>query len=298
MRMTLPRSTSRIAAFTLTLAVLAFAAHAQQSTSSGADKMEWPRTFSGQPDFAFTREEAVIEARTQSARNNTPMPLIPNLQQLMNDTTALDPLGLNRPTITSATEVSATDADVSGTATPTRAMTLLEKLMANAVALPQVSGTLSTNVAEFKANLFTTINSTISNWHPAAGRYNFDAVINTLTLQAVVTSPVKYAVINQNKYVEGDTFQLQVPVDVPDLEITSAMQAQMPISGTLSPDIYAQYQQVYGDVYKTFTAARSRDVSVGRQMVTVPVSIKAIEPRKVFLDVNGQTYELPIRFAY
>jgi hypothetical protein len=298
--MTLPRSTSPLIAFTLALLGLVFAAHAQQSTSSGADKMEWPRTFSGQPDFAFTREEAITEARIRSARDNEPMPLIPTLQQLMNDDTNLDPLGLNRPVITSATEVSSTESDngVSGTAAPARAMTLLEKLMANAVALPQVSGTLSTNVAEFRTNLFTTISNTVSNWNPTAGRYNFDAVISTLTLQAVVTSPVKYAVINQQKYVEGDTFQLQVPVDVPDLEITNALQAQMPVSGTLSPDIYAQYQQVYTEVYNAFSSARSRNVALGRQMVTVPVSIRAIEPRKVFLDVNGQTYELPIRFAY
>lgn len=278
--------------------VLAVSAHAQ-TKSVGAEKLEWPRTFSGQPDFSFTREEAITEARTRSARENEPMPLIPTLQQLVGDDTQLDPLGLTKPVETSITLVSASDAGLtSGTTVPVRAMTLLEKLMANAVALPEVSGTLSTNVAEFRANLITTISTTIGNWKPAAGRYDFGAIINGLTLQAVVTSPVKYAVINQQRYVEGDTFQLQVPVAVPDLEITSALQAQLPVSGTLPPEQMAQYQDAYKKVLDDFNYARSRDLTVGRQTVTVPVTIRAIEQRKVILDVNGQSYELPVRFAY
>lgn len=278
------------------LLAMAAAAHAQ-TASSRAEKLEWPRTFSGQPDFAFTREEAITEARIRSARENEPMPLIPTLRQMLSDHSALDPLGLTKPVPVSTTVVSATAGVVSGTVAP-RALTLLEKIMANAVALPEVSGTLSTDVAEFRSSLITTISSTIDNWHPSADRYNFDAVIDTLTLQAVVTSPVRYAVINRQRYRQGDTFQLKVPVQVPQLEIEHALQAQMPVSGTLVPQLYGEYQAVYNDVLTAFSSARSHDLSVGRQIITVPVTVRSIERRKVLLDVNGQAYELPIRFAY
>lgn len=277
--------------------------HAQTSSgTSKAQRLEWPRTFTGQPDFAFTREEAVSEARTRANRENEPLPLAPSLAQLINDDTVLDPLRQSAASISAAAEAEA--ADVSGTEVPTGApvvtggQTLMERLMAQSLDLPIVSSTTKPDLTEFRNQLSATISGTIANWQPQAGRYNFEGVLNGLVLQAIVTSPVKYAVINQQRYVEGETFRITVPLAVPDAEIDAALLARMPAEGTLPAPLMESYQAAYKEALTGFAAARNKTPTVGQQTLVLPVRITGITPRQVLLDVNGQPYALTIRYAY
>lgn len=293
---------TNVALLALVLTAMVPLVHAQNQPRpvSRATKLEWPRTFSGQPDFLFTRDEAMTEARARAAREKEPLPLTPSLKQLMEDDGSLDPLSIKTP------DVSDTVADVSGSGTegvsetdivPT-GQSLMDRLMAQAVDLPIVSSTTQTDMTEFSRQLGATISSTIANWQPTADRYNFEAVINSLVLQAIVTSPVKYAVINQQRYQEGETFRLTVPMSVPDATIQTAMDARMPVSGTLPEALMTSYAAAYKTAWDNFQFYRNKNPSIGQQTMVLPVRITTISQRQVTLDVNGQTYNLSIRYAY
>lgn len=271
----------------------------QSSSSSKAQKLEWPRTFSGQPDFAFTRDEALLEARTRSEKENEPLPLSPSLQQLVNDDSTLDPLGVNAPKKdVSSTDPSDTTVTDPSDTQPMNGQSLMERLMAQSVALPTVAAVAAPDLTEFKARLNATITQTVANWQPQSGRYNFDAVIHGLVLQAIVTSPLKYAVINQQRYAEGETFRISVPMSVPDDILATALRAQMPVSGTLPASLQASYDDAYQNALGTFNAKRAQTPEIGQQTLILPVRVVAIMPRQVQLDLNGQPYTLSIRYAY
>lgn len=282
----------------LTLAALVLTAswvHAQNagpSTGSGESGVAWPRTFTGQPDFAFTREEVLKEAKGRAVNGNEPlMGLAPTLAELSNDETRFDPLGLAK--LSSATTVSRTD-----TSPTAPAQTLMEKLLANASALPSFSTSYTVDMNEFSTTLNQTIRSTVSGWKPDKTRYSYEGLIGGLTLQAVVTSPVRYAIINGQRYGEGDTFQLKVPVNVPDAEITEALRKKLPVSGTVPASAYEQYEAAYENAIAAFAEERNRDPAVGRQDLSLPVTVQSIQPRKVKLGVNGEEHELLIKFSY
>lgn len=277
-----------------------------QNTGQGASRaenLEWPRTFTGAPDFIFTRDEAITKARVDAARNSAPIPLVPTLDMLIEDASELDPLRVKAPRLA---QVSGT-LDISGTEdedgevdiiTVGNRQSLMDKLMAQAVDLPTVSGAVDPDLTEFRGQLVTTISRTLVRWQPDAKRYNFSSALNGLSLQAIVTSPVSYAVINQQRYEVGDTFRISVPMRVPEDVIASALQAQMPVSGTLTPALEEAYGKVYADVMDMFNAARARNPAIAMQTLLIPVRVVNISRREVLLDLDGQPHALQIRYSY
>lgn len=266
-----------------------------QSGGSKAQRLEWPRLLSGQPDFAFTRDEAFQDAVAKANREGGEMPKVYSLTNLIDDQTVFDPLGLNHQTVSATVAGLGEESQVSSTLQP---LAVIDPLMANVMVLPSFNTSYTVDLGEFRASLVLTLNQTITNWRPPSNRFDFNDIGNGLTLQAVVTSPERYAVINGQRYAQGDTFQLQVPVTVPDMEIDAALQKRLPVSGTVSVEVSSQYQKAYEDVLGEFYKARSGKPSLGQQVVMVPVKVKAIQPRKVVLDIQGEEHVLQVRFAY
>lgn len=266
----------------------------------GAQQLNWPHTFTGQPDFAFTRDEAVVEATTRAARENTPMPLIPSIKQLVEDDATLDPMGLTRPQPVSATEAVSATEDVSDTqgASTNAGTTLLDKLMANAVSLPEIHISQTTDVTEFKANLITVISGTIAAYQPQPGSLSYGGAIRSLVLQGIVTSPQKYTVINNRRYQEGDAFKLRMTVPVPQLEVQSAVKAQLPPEGTLGDEQMKAYQAATADVLSAYAKGCAASPAACGKVVNVPVEVRQIRSREVVLDVAGRTYNLDMPYAY
>lgn len=286
----------------LTVVLLAAASAAvAQTGGSRAENLEWPRTFTGAPDFIFTRDEAVTKARTDAARSGSPIPMVPSLEMVIEDDTELDPLGVTKPVVmmvSGTEEISGSEgAEVDIIAVGNR-QSLMDKLMAQAVELPVVEGAAEPDLTEFRGQLSATISRTLVNWQPDSKRYNFSSALNGLMLQAIVTSPVSYAVINQHRYEAGDTFRISVPMRVPENVITEALEAQMPVSGTLTPALEESYRKVYGEVMDEFTAARTRNPAIAMQTLVIPVRVLAISRREVMLDLDGQPHALQIRYSY
>lgn len=292
MHMIPTRSTSLALLFAVLVAGAAYAQASTPQTGTGENAVDWPRTFTGQPDFAFTREEVLKDARARpQTGKDTSSVRMPTLNEVATDETRLDPLGL-------AALGSSTTVSSSAVSSSQPAMTLMEKLLANSTALPTYTVSYTVDMNEFRTTLQQTIRSTVNSWKPDRSRYSYAGLISGLTLQAVVTSPEKYAIINGQRYAEGDTFQLKAPLSVPDTEITAALEKKMPVSGTVPENAYDQYQTAYEETISSFAAEREKNPDIGRQTLSLPVTVVSIVPRKVKLNVNGEEHELGIKFTY
>ena len=257
-------------------------------------KLEWPRSFTGQPDFAFTRDEALVEARARAARSNDKAPQLPTLFTLATDDFVADPLRLrptdsdNKPLIGAAT----------GTLAGADAPTVSDVLLANAVGLPAYASPTQPDLTEFKATLGQIITNTVASWRPDPLRYDYGSIINTLVLQAIVTSPTRYAVINGTRYDEGQSFLMRVPLRVPDSMILAAIEQAMPQDGMLDEATATLYRSAAEEVLATYAKERSAKPALGEQPMNVPVRVTTIETRRVLLEVYGRTYTLGVRVQY
>lgn len=252
-------------------------------------KLDWPRTFTGQPDFAFTRDEALAEARARAARSNTAAPQLPTILTLAADETPPDPLRL-RPALA--------EAVLQGEASPESWDATQADSAILSAALPVYATPTVPDTTEFKATLGQAITRAVAAWQPDASRYNLGDVIQTLTLQAVVTSPKRYAVINNTRYEEGGSFLMRVPLSVPDSEIIAALNREMPASGSFDDASMAAYTTAYEDALAAFASARTANPQLGQQALNIPVVVRQIDSRSVDLEVQGKVYPLRMLYRY
>ena len=258
-------------------------------------KLEWPRSFTGQPDFAFTRDEALVEARARAVRSNDKAPQLPTLFTLATDDFIPDPLRL-RPADSDGKSL--IGAVANGTLAGADAPTVSDALLANAVGLPAYASPSQPDLTEFKATLGQIIANTVASWRPDPLRYDYGAIINTLVLQAIVTSPSRYAVINGTRYDEGQSFLMRVPLRVPDSMILAALEQAMPQDGMLDEATTALYRTAAEEVLASYAQERSAKPTLGEQPMNVPVRVTTIETRRVLLEVYGRTYTLGVRVQY
>lgn len=257
-------------------------------------KVEWPRSFTGQPDFAFTRDEALADAKARAVRNGDTPPQPPSLLGLATDDAIPDPLRLR-------SEGGATDligAAPSGTLAGLEGEGGLDNFGLDGFALPAYASPTAPDLTEYKATLAQTISSTIRTWQPNPDSYDFGSVVKTLVLQAVVKSPEQYAVLNGQRYTEGSTFLIRVPLTVPDGLILEALDDKLPPEGTLDEATATAYKTAAEEALSTFAAARNANPMVGQQVLNIPVRVGAIADRKVQLMVYGKPYTLGVKMLY
>lgn len=259
-------------------------------------KLVWPRSFTGQPDFAFTRDEAFAEARARAARDNTTPPALPRLLMVATDETAPDPLRLKMAALASTTLNA--EGEVVNTTATSGSISLMDKLLGNMQGLPAYATPSTVHVGEYQASMQALISQTIAAWKPDASRYDFSAVLEDLVLQGVVTSPQQYAVINGTRYTVGSSFMLRVPLMVPDMEIMAALDDATPDAEGLDNTTAAVYAEAREAALASFAAARNTNPTVGRKTLNLPVMVERIEPRRVVLNINGQQKILAVKYAY
>lgn len=257
----------------------------------GASKVEWPKTFGGQPDFEFTKAE-VLEARTKNAlAEGDREPKVPTVADLLGD---------EKVTLISrvVAVVSGTDA-VSDTESAKDAV--LAKLAGFNLAmssLPSVTEAVDVNLDEFKGELRRIVRKKVADFDLKPGRYSLDYVLNAMALQAVVTSPMRYAVINGEQYREGESFRVSVKIGPSDGELLDALAAALPAEGTVPEAQALRYQEAYEDMVKELAANRQANPIRLQRTFSLPVTILAIQSRKVTVEFNGQRHDLLIKYAY
>lgn len=282
---TLPASSSP---YWLLLALLLAAsgvAQAQQAPRGGA--VVWPKSFGGQPDFEFTKAEALAaKTRDAAAQGNLP-PKAPNLADLLDDE-VVDPL-----------QALALDAgETSGTLPVAAGPTKLPAMALAKGKLPDVGAAPEVDASGFEQALQYIVRRKVEDFALEQGRYSLGHLMQALVLQAVVTSPMRYAVINGQRYQVGDQFMLPVYAGPSDAELMAALASRLPVSGTLDDAVMVRYRDVYDNFLKNLAMVRASNPHRLHKRFEMPATIVDIQHRKVVIDFNGQRHELAVRYAY
>lgn len=259
--------------------------HAQDGKRSSVAHA-WPRTFSGQPDFEFDKKEVMAERAKQAEPQGLPAPKPPTLADLLEDEKV--------ELLTSVVAETSPTTLVSGS-------TLMGKLNDFTVALsnlPSLTDIRELDVTEFRKSLRHTVRRTVAAYQFQTGKYSLEHMLQAVTLQAVVTSPERYAVVNNKQYREGESFPITVWAGPTDAALMDAMAAHLPMEGSMTEAQAAQYQAAYEDAVKDLAALRQTNPRELQKQVVVPATILAIQHRKVVLEFNGQRHDLDIKFAY
>lgn len=262
----------------LLASVIAAPTHAQQKQN-----LNWPKTFSGQPDFVFIKDDVIKEALTKAKEEGAEPPTSATLDDILTQKTTVTPLQLEAPNPRLET-AQPDDLPTTSIATPTTPDATLPDVVADALL----------DVSEFKKVLEVAAQSAVRKARVNLNKYDFRPDLARLTLQAVVTSPNQYAIINQHRYGVGDRLHITVPVQISEDDIKTALNAHMPPASALPPERYAQYETTRQDVLTAFKAEQSAGKI--RRTQRVPVQIKRIESRKVILSINGKDYDLEIKY--
>lgn len=277
-----------LALATLLGSVAALPAHAQQPRKPSSANYTWPRTSGGQSDFEFSKQEVLQEKTVEAGRNGAPAPTVPKIADLLND----EIITLVPRVTVSATAVSAT-AD--------EGVPVLERLRAMELdmgALPSLTTVATVDMAEFKANIERAVEHAVATYQPQPGQYSLDHIMRGLVLQAVVTSPHRYAVINGQQYREGESLQVPVRLGPTDLDFIRLLQEQLPAPGTLSPEQTVAYEEVYEEAIQGLATLRQSNNKALTREFPMPALVVEIRNRTVVLDFNGQRHELGIKYAY
>jgi hypothetical protein len=267
--------------------LLASAAVAQTIPApTTGSRFNWPRTFAGQPDFEFSRAD-VVDDYYKQGKNQKPLP---TLQDLLEGAT-IDPLGLAVP-------VSKT---VSGTAVSgtTAAIVINEGSGAepSQTELPALNVPAGLDLSEFKGAMQQRLREYLQNWNPDLRSYELSYLLRGLQLGGVMTSPERRAIINGVSYAVGDQLKASITVTPSDDELLNVLQEQMPDAKGLTPLQIKAYQQAYADEVAEIAKQRKEKPSLYQRIFTLPVTVRAIQSRKVTLEFNGVTYDLAIPFA-
>jgi hypothetical protein len=137
----------------------------------------------------------------------------------------------------------------------------------------------------------------LQNWNPDLRSYELSYLLRGLQLGGVMTSPERRAIINGVSYAVGDQLKASITVTPSDDELLNVLQEQMPDAKGLTPLQIKAYQQAYADEVAEIAKQRKEKPSLYQRIFTLPVTVRAIQSRKVTLEFNGVTYDLAIPFA-
>ena len=276
-----------------------------------AQAANWPRTFSGQPDFDFTREEVVKELQDKKTELGFE-PYIATLEDIIG-----------------ATEVNPFDPKPRYRQIPlagegvTRNPFLPEQLLENESVGAAASGTVGESslvdlpdfdliASDITAHLGAASSTTaptldlseFENYLDKLARelsapvteldlsqVNLAPEVQQLGIQSIVTSPLKYAIINGRRYKVGDTLPMTLQIPVVASPVDRALEAELPNKNQLDAATYAAYKAVYDKVMAKYSQQQTTETVTKH----VQAYIKRIESRTVVLTIFGKEYELKWR---
>lgn len=275
---------SRLHPLLLTTLLLASGVASAQTRGT---QVEWPRSFTGQPDFEFTKDEVMAAKIKEAAAQGQLPPKAPTLGDLLDDEVVDPLLGMQADTA----------QDGSATAV-VKQRTKLPEVKLGSGSLPKLAGQEDVDASGFENALQYIVRRKVEDFVLENGRYSLGHLLNGLMLQAVVTSPISYAVINGNRYQVGDSFTVPVYAGPSDAELMAALASRVPAKGSLDDKVLVRYRDVYENFLKSLALARASNPHKLQKRFTVPATIVEIGHRKVVIEFNGQRYELAVRYAY
>jgi hypothetical protein len=259
--------------------------------------LKWPKTFSGQPDFDFRREEILKEFQEKGGIEGVKSTKLATMKRLL-QTTIVDPFKPN--TISkSATESSKNSNKINKAALAALFGDVPANLSGdnNGTQLPGFNKTSNLDLTEFAIFLDNVINQKVKlNKTTLKGR-DFSTDLQRVVIQSIATSPVKYTIINNNKFSVGDRFLLPIKSKIYDSEIEALLAPYLPQPESFSKDVYQKYVDVKNDAIEKYKSENS-DGKASVVTHNVSITIRDILHRKVKVSVYGHEYELKIRYAF
>ena len=280
-----------------------------------AQEASWPRTFSGQPDFDFQRSIIVQELQDKKKELGFE-PFIANMQDLLTDR-KIDPF-TPKPRYRRSPSTKKGDT----TANPFLPTQLVDN---EAVAITNSEDISLTGLPEYDIDLSTldlsllspsdNVSETVVDvkdfekfLNRVAGKqtlefekpdltiYDYSGEVQNLTLQSISTSPVKYVVIKNQRYTEGDQFSIAVKISPKPLDIGKIIDQHMPSALSVPAETFKEYVALRDKAVKEYEARAkkaSQEASAGYHNITV--TVKKIEHRKVKLDIFDRSYSLKLK---
>lgn len=268
------------------LSLLLVGAAQAQTTKAPQIRLDWPRTFTGQPDFEFERSEVLKERTLENNRQGRAKPTPPTLADLIEgdspEPIEIDTLSL----VTSETGVAEGDG-----------LEGVESYGLSASSLPSLTLAGTVNLAEFKNNLQQAIRYTVQGFKPDLRIYALDFVLRGLKLEGVVSSPVKYCIISGQRYEVGDRFQVKAAIGPTDKDLLDVMEERMPDKASLPDEMYKAYQEAYEEIVQRLADDREKNPAKYQRTFTLPVIVRDIQERKVIIEFQGQRHELKVNMA-
>jgi hypothetical protein len=270
-------------------AVLPLAAFAQSRP------MEWPRTFSGQPDFDFERQEVLTE-RKRKAEEGENVAATPGTWEQVIKAPPPDPFSPRYPKQKKGKTVPGFAAENTGNDEDTP---LLPQLQAfENQQLPQLDASRTVDLSEFKSFLERVIDEQVKNAAPRLEEVNVRAELDKIIVQTIATSPDRYVMINGRRYVVGDTLSLPIATVPPAEGIIAAVDSHLPAEETVGVETFSRYKTIRDEVVKEFTINRNANIKAYQTVHPLKILIKRIESRRLVVEILGQEHEISLRYAF
>jgi hypothetical protein len=261
------------------------------------EPLDWPKTFTGQPDFDFRREEILDEIRANGAIEGVETIGLGTMRRLL-QTTLIDPFKVTK----TATALNATSEEEDNQINQKALIALFGETRGGAnvgddAQLPGFNKQYHLDLSEFADFLENVINQRLKLNKTTLKDRDFSEDLNRIVIQSISTSPVKYAIINNNKLSVGDRFLFSIKSRIYDSEIEALLAPYLPQPESFSKDVYQKYVDIKDAAIEKYKSENSTGKA---NVVThnVSITIRDILHRKIKVSVYGHEYELKMKHAF
>lgn len=293
--MCITRTSLASARFAIALSVV-LGTTASAMAQSASQDLPWPKTFNGQPDFDFKREEIIDDMQENGVVDGLEVATMRRLLQ----TTIVNPFTKEKKSSTTAQEEDSTKINKAALAAlfgDIPENVLSGDTSATNTQLPGYENKVTLDLTEFADFLDNVIKQKVHSRKTNLKTYNFENDLDRVIIQSIVTSPVKYAIINQNRYSVGDRFLLPIQIRIYDSELDALLAPYLPQPESFSEDVYQKYIDIKNEAITKYKSGNS-DSKANVVTHNVSVTIRDILHRKVRVSIYGNEYELKIKHAF
>lgn len=264
------------------------------------ESLSWPKTFSGQPDFDFKRGEILKEFDEKGGIDGVDIKELATMKRLL-QTTIIDPFkphnleGTLKDTPEDNNKINkaalaALFGEIPDNITKSDAQNYDTQL-------PGFEQKSNVDLTEFSTFLENVINQKVKLNKTTLKERDFTDDLNRLIIQSIATSPVKYIIINNDKFNVGDRFLLPIQSKIYDSEIEALLAPYLPQPESFSEEVYQKYVDIKNEAIARYKSENSGSKA---NVVThnISVTIRDILHRKVKVSVYGNEYELKMKYAF
>ncbi|MFT7144835.1 MAG: hypothetical protein ACI8QY_000892 [bacterium] len=128
---------------------------------------------------------------------------------------------------------------------------------------------------------------------------DFNAEFSKFSIQSIVTSPYPYAIINNHRFSIGDRIPVQISLATKDTsEMEALIDSYMPNEKAISAESFKQYSMLKSEALRQFKERTGQDgKKITGETHKISATIKAIESRKVIINLFDIEYALEIKLA-